>query len=135
MQAGEANRRFQGVRGPTSSITSQREAQLRKLLARQPLISLRQIARAMGKAVSHQTIKTWCKHLGLPYRRIRGGPTKLTPEIEKRLRALIAERPLAGYKELARALQKPVQTVTDWVRRLGLPLRLTTALHKIDAEP
>jgi len=125
MLNGEASRRFKGVRGPPSSITPEQEIKLRELVAMQPAITIRQLTKALDNVVSRQTVGTWCAYLGLPLRRKGGKPTKLTPDLEKRLRAFTAKHPSAGYKAIARALHQPVATVTDWIKRLGLPLHTT----------
>jgi len=122
-------------RGLPSTITSSQEMRLRELLKEHPGASLRKLAQLMGGVVSHQTIKTWCINLRLPYTRTHGRRTRLTPDMEQRLRALIAERPSAHYKTYANELHIPLQTVTDWIiKRLGLPRRGPRKKFTLDME-
>ena len=109
-------------RGQKSKRTPALERKLRQLVARNPRITLRELAHVMGNIVSHQAIKNWCIELRLPYRRTHGKESKLTSDVEKRLRAFIAKKPCASYKEIAAELNTPLQTVVDWMtKRLGFP--------------
>lgn len=112
--------------GSFSTLTEERESKLRKLVAEKPSATLQELAHAMGNIVSHQTIKSWCVKLGIPHGHKTGRRLTLTPKLEKRLRVLVVKYP-SGYKRIAVALGKPIQTVTDWIHRLGLPRRAIRA--------
>jgi transposase len=113
---------YKPITGSRSKRTPEMEKRLRTVLAEQPSISRKKLVAAMGNLVCSGTIIDWCKELGLPYRpRSRKESRKLTPEIEKRLRLLVAEKPEGSYLELARELRVSSQSVRRWVIRLGLP--------------
>jgi hypothetical protein len=115
---------FKPIGGLRSKRTPEMEKRLRALLAEWPFITRKELTTAMGNVVSPPTIIDWCKELGLPYRvASRMESRKLTPEIEKRLRFLVTERPTASYAALARDLQVRSLSVRRWVERLGLPHR------------
>jgi len=112
-------------RGIQSTITPAHEAKLRRLIAKNPLVTLNELARSIGNIVSRQTIRNWCSKFNIPYTGGHyGRSSKLTPEMEKRLQVLKAAKPLANYTELGRELQAPPTTVAGWVERLGLPHRV-----------
>jgi transposase len=95
------------------------EKRLRALIVARPSAYYRVFAKELQ--IPLQTLIDWMiKRLGFPR---RGRRTKLTPEMEKRLRTLVAERPLASRLQLARALQISAQTVMRWINQLGLPHR------------
>jgi transposase len=45
----------------------------------------------------------------------------MTRDKKTQLRSLVAERPVANYRELADAMQLSTTTIQRWVKRLGLP--------------
>jgi len=113
---------YKPIVGLRCQMTPEIEKRLRMLLAKRPSITRKELAVAMGDVVSPPVLIAWCKKFGLPYRLAsRKDIRKLTPEIEQRLRLLVAERPTASYPALARDLQVPSQGVRRWVKRLGLP--------------
>jgi transposase len=97
-------------------LTADAEERLRELLAERPLASYRELAEVLK--VHQWTVRGWIKRLGLPHPPCH---RELTPELESRLRALVAEKPLASYRELSGALEVPTATVMRWVKHLGLP--------------
>jgi len=108
-------------RGARSRLTPKIEKILRRLMVRQPTPYYREMVRAIGEKVHRRTLRKWCQTLGLPHNSITGNRSGLTPEMESRLRSLMAERPQASYRELAEALRSHLTTVSGWVKRLGLP--------------
>lgn len=115
---GLPHRQSPGIR---STITPEIESRLRTLLAEQPSPYFRELNQAIGKNVHRRTLRKWCIKLGLPYVPCNGKRRTRTSQMEARLRALVAERPLSNYTELAEVLQVHASTVADWARQLGLP--------------
>lgn len=105
-----------------SLLTPEREAQLRHLVADNPEATLKELAESMGNVVGSQSIKGWCKKLGLPYRKIPPTQGKLTREVERRLRAFVAEHPKTNLAEIAEAIGHAANkgTLCIWINKLGL---------------
>lgn len=92
------------------------ETRLRSLMAEKPLANYRELAEILE--VPAVRVWRWAKELGLPHRRYA---TRVNDDMKELLRALVAERPLATYTELAEILHLPVCKVMRWVKRMGLP--------------
>jgi hypothetical protein len=113
---------YKPVLGLRSKMTRKMEIRLRSLLAVRPSITDKELTVAVGNVACPDTIIAWREKLGLPLRvASRRESLKLTPELEERLRLLVAERPTASYPALARELHVSPLNVWRWVRRLGLP--------------
>ena len=69
----------------------------------------------------------------------RGGGRRpvLTPDLAERIRRHIAEHPDATREELKAALGLPVspQSVSKWLRRLGLPLKKSACMPRSRTGP
>ncbi|MDR3564520.1 MAG: hypothetical protein P4N59_24235 [Negativicutes bacterium] len=97
-------------------MTSDKEAELRRLVSERPLASNPELAEVMK--LSTATVQRWSKKLELPrpeYAR------KMTPEKQAQLRTLVENNPLANYRELSEALQISCSTIHYWIGRLGIP--------------
>jgi len=113
---------YKPVPGLRNNLTPEMGERMRTLLAERPSITHKELIAAMGNIACRDTIIAWRKKMGLPCRAAsRRESLKLTPEMEERLRLLVAERPTASHPALARELQVPPINVWRWVRRLGLP--------------
>jgi len=111
--------------GPRSRMTPEIKEHLLALASQQPPPYFSELAQATGNIVSPQTLKTWCKKLGLAYRRNFGMPDRIPPETETRLRSLLAEQPSPYFSEITRAIGRKVdrRTVKKWCMYLGLPYK------------
>lgn len=114
--------------GMPARIPPGTEVRLRALLAERPSPYYRELIQGIGKKVDRRTINKWCANMGLPYKPITGSRSKRTPEMEKRLRTLLAEQPFISRKELASAIGNIVSsaTIINWCKELGLAYRLAS---------
>jgi transposase len=119
-------------RGGISELTAEIEARLRSLFEKEPSPSYREVIQAIGRPAEHDTIRRWCEKLNLPNRLRRGPKTSLNPEIEAKIRNILAESPGITYDDLAKALQVPLGTAAHWVVRLGI--RHPSRLQKVTPE-
>jgi hypothetical protein len=109
------------IRGTRIRMTPGMKNCLSALVAERPLASYNELAQKMGDVPKPETLRRHRIRLGLPNRGTRGRPSKMTPELEARLRSLVAESPLATYQQLSIALQISIPTAMRWVKRLRIP--------------